>query len=293
MNEFNGELNGTGKRFAILVTRFNSLVTEQLVTGAKDCLLRHGVVEGDIDLYLINTDSGDVQRLHDGEHTEGYPRWFRDGRRIAFHEIDDERNARIFTAVVSNARIESLKPMSNGPFDIEPAPSPDGGAIAFSRPGNNGLNIAILDIASRKIVNVWPADPGEHFPSWRADGAAILFHAPTADNVQILQRSVETAVTTQLTRSSGPNMTAHMNHDASQLVFSSERTDDREIYLLTLESGVETRLTSNPGRDGYPKFSPDGSKVAYHSDNHERPSSIKVLDLQSKNTTEFGCYPLN
>jgi 6,7-dimethyl-8-ribityllumazine synthase len=53
MNEFNGELNGTGKRFAILVTRFNSLITEQLVTGAKDCLLRHGVVEGDIDLYRV------------------------------------------------------------------------------------------------------------------------------------------------------------------------------------------------------------------------------------------------
>jgi len=53
VNEFNGELNGTGRRFAILVTRFNSLVTEQLVIGAKDCLLRHGVVEGDIDLYRV------------------------------------------------------------------------------------------------------------------------------------------------------------------------------------------------------------------------------------------------
>jgi 6,7-dimethyl-8-ribityllumazine synthase len=53
VNEINGDLNGAGKRFAILVTRFNSLVTEQLVTGAKDCLLRHGVAEGDIDLYRV------------------------------------------------------------------------------------------------------------------------------------------------------------------------------------------------------------------------------------------------
>ena len=53
MNEFSGELNGTGKRFAILVTRFNSLVTEQLVTGARDCLLRHGVEEADIDLFRV------------------------------------------------------------------------------------------------------------------------------------------------------------------------------------------------------------------------------------------------
>lgn len=53
MNEFNGNLDGTGKRFAIVVTRFNSLITEQLVTGATDCLIRHGVVEEDIDLYRV------------------------------------------------------------------------------------------------------------------------------------------------------------------------------------------------------------------------------------------------
>lgn len=53
MNEFNGNLDGNGKRFAIVVTRFNSLVTEQLVTGAKDCLLRHGVEDDDIDLFRV------------------------------------------------------------------------------------------------------------------------------------------------------------------------------------------------------------------------------------------------
>lgn len=53
MNEYNGELRGEGKRFALLVTRFNSLVTEQLVTGAKDCLLRHGVADEAIDLFRV------------------------------------------------------------------------------------------------------------------------------------------------------------------------------------------------------------------------------------------------
>ncbi|MFC1575481.1 6,7-dimethyl-8-ribityllumazine synthase [Gemmatimonadota bacterium] len=53
MNEFSGDLNGAGKRFAIVVTRFNSLVTEQLVSGAMDCLLRHGVEEETVDLYRV------------------------------------------------------------------------------------------------------------------------------------------------------------------------------------------------------------------------------------------------
>ena len=53
MNEFHGDLNGSGKRVAIVVTRFNSLITEQLVKGATDCLLRHGVASSDIDLYRV------------------------------------------------------------------------------------------------------------------------------------------------------------------------------------------------------------------------------------------------
>jgi 6,7-dimethyl-8-ribityllumazine synthase len=53
VNEYNGDVHGAGKRFAIVVTRFNSLVTEQLVAGAKDCLLRHGVDEEAIDLYRV------------------------------------------------------------------------------------------------------------------------------------------------------------------------------------------------------------------------------------------------
>lgn len=53
MNEFNGNLDGTGKRIAIVVTRFNSLITEQLVTGATDCLRRHGVEDGHIDLFRV------------------------------------------------------------------------------------------------------------------------------------------------------------------------------------------------------------------------------------------------
>lgn len=37
-----GTLRGEGKRFAIVVSRFNSFITERLLEGAMDCLLRHG-----------------------------------------------------------------------------------------------------------------------------------------------------------------------------------------------------------------------------------------------------------
>jgi 6,7-dimethyl-8-ribityllumazine synthase len=37
-----GTLRGEGRRFAVVVSRFNSFITERLLEGAMDCLLRHG-----------------------------------------------------------------------------------------------------------------------------------------------------------------------------------------------------------------------------------------------------------
>ena len=43
MIEHRGNLDGEGKRFGIVVGRFNDFITRPLLAGAEDCLLRHGV----------------------------------------------------------------------------------------------------------------------------------------------------------------------------------------------------------------------------------------------------------
>ncbi|RJO63206.1 MAG: 6,7-dimethyl-8-ribityllumazine synthase [Myxococcales bacterium] len=43
-----GELKAAGLRFAIIVSRFNSFITERLLDGALDALVRHGAAEKDI-----------------------------------------------------------------------------------------------------------------------------------------------------------------------------------------------------------------------------------------------------
>ena len=51
MNVYEGSLVATGLRFAVVVARFNSLITEQLLAGAVDTLRRHGADEGNLDVY--------------------------------------------------------------------------------------------------------------------------------------------------------------------------------------------------------------------------------------------------
>jgi 6,7-dimethyl-8-ribityllumazine synthase len=47
-NQYSGNLRGEGVRVAIACGRFNDLITERLLAGARDGLLRHGVDEASI-----------------------------------------------------------------------------------------------------------------------------------------------------------------------------------------------------------------------------------------------------
>ena len=48
-----GQLIGKGKRFGIVVSRFNDFITEKLLGGAMDGLLRTGVKENDIHVIKV------------------------------------------------------------------------------------------------------------------------------------------------------------------------------------------------------------------------------------------------
>jgi len=48
MKEIAGQLNAQNRSFGIVVSRFNSFFTEQLLKGAEDCLVRHGANTDDI-----------------------------------------------------------------------------------------------------------------------------------------------------------------------------------------------------------------------------------------------------
>ena len=50
---FEGQLSATGLRFAVVVSRFNSFITERLLGGAMDALRRTGAAEDMIDVVKV------------------------------------------------------------------------------------------------------------------------------------------------------------------------------------------------------------------------------------------------
>lgn len=53
MAEFTGNPAGSGRRIAVVASRFNENVTRALVDGAMDALVKHGVAFHDIDVLWV------------------------------------------------------------------------------------------------------------------------------------------------------------------------------------------------------------------------------------------------
>lgn len=52
-NIYSGDYSTPSGRFGLVAARFNQVIVESLVQGAKDALLRHGVLEGVIDVAWV------------------------------------------------------------------------------------------------------------------------------------------------------------------------------------------------------------------------------------------------
>jgi len=53
MRQIEGRLTAEGRRFGIVISRFNELVTKRLLEGALDCLRRHGAAEENIEIAWV------------------------------------------------------------------------------------------------------------------------------------------------------------------------------------------------------------------------------------------------
>lgn len=53
MRTLEGKLDATGMKVCLVVARFNSFITERLLEGAVDCLVRSGAVAGDLTVVRV------------------------------------------------------------------------------------------------------------------------------------------------------------------------------------------------------------------------------------------------
>ena len=146
-----GDLDGTGMRFGIVVAEFNDFITLKLLDGAKSTLLENGVLESDITIAKV-PGSFEVPVVADGMASSGnYDAVICLGAVIKGETDHYEYVSQGAAEGISRVALDNQIPVMFGVLtthDVEQALDRCGG-----RKGNEGESCAISAIKTVNVLN--------------------------------------------------------------------------------------------------------------------------------------------
>lgn len=115
-------------------------------------------------------------------------------------------------------------------------------------------------------------------PIWAPDGNSIIYNFYGADSTNLVQYSLETALSRKLTQYGAISSSGALSPDGNTLAFILARNDQIDLYTRPTEGGSLKQLTNTKSAEASPHWSPDGTKLAFVSEAQNGRAALFVID---------------
>ncbi|MBL7166523.1 MAG: PD40 domain-containing protein [Dehalococcoidales bacterium] len=227
------------------------------------------------DLYIIEADGGNQERLTTSGVKLGHYDLSPDGRRVIFN-IDED----IYTVNDDGTWWTTLL---SGRQAYEPAWSPDGSKIAFQSWEHDPSEIYVMDVDGGNLVRLTDNSAYDDYPAWSPDGSSIAFVSDRAGGTfQVYVMNADGTDQRRLTFHNEMDLFPAWSPDGTEIVFQSDR-ELRAIWIMNADGTGQRRLTPSTYTTSSPTWSPDGTKILFHSFKDSDTGEVYVMDRDGSN----------
>jgi len=215
-------------------------------------------------LYRVGEDGQELERMTQSAYSDSSPAVSPDGTRVAFVSNRSGRPQIYVMAAQQSSPAWMLVEASQGAN--EPAWRADGKALAYTTYDRGYAQVFVVDLETRKHVNVTDATRHVTAPAWSPDGRRLAVVVQTTDGSQIATIPSSGGLPRTVTRTAGWNAMPCFSPDGRRIAFMSNRDGNPELYTVDPDGERTQRVTVCVAYDGAPRFSSDGKKLLFWSE---------------------------
>ena len=236
-------------------------------------------------IYALNADGSGNQKLIEASIGLNHHDWSPDTLQIAAvgYVNDDTWSIHVFDANGTNlTRLTTTSDV----WDNDPAWSPDGSHIAFTRiyPSQNREEIWIMnaDGSNQHYIGIEGGSA-----KWSPGGTRLIYHSLRNDNYNIYTSDIDGQNEQSLTSATTGEIVPVWSPDGSQIVFTRVEEDLTHEICIMDSNGTNLRQLTEGGA---PKWSPDGSLIAFHSGPFEQ-WEVFIINFDGTNRRQVTNSP--
>jgi Tol biopolymer transport system component len=240
--------------------------------------------DGDFEIWVMNADGSNQQKLTDNNAMDWSPAWSPDGNQIAFITNRDG-NDEVYVMNADGSNIRRLT-QSTEASEGFPAWSPDGMQISFDsdRDGNWDIYVMTSDGADLRRLISSPGD--DWISSWSPDGSKIVFESKRDGNYEIYMIDSDGSDQRRLTVNQTHDGFPTWSPNGMQIAFISRRDGNYEIYSMNADGTNQQRVTNNPAEDSDPAWSPNGEWLTFVSQ-RDGNDEIYIMKANGNSTRQL------
>ena len=232
--------------------------------------------DGNSEIYIMNADGSDPQRLTDNPAYDAWPVWSPDGSQIAFTSTRNGK-ADIYVMDANGSNLRQLTHHSAG--DIWPDWSPDGTRIAFPSRRDGNFEIYVINADGTNLQRLTNTPDAEDFPAWSPDSSQIVFSSIEGNEGTYIMNA-DGGDRQQLTDIVA--LEPAWSPDGTRIAFGSDHEGFRALYVMDADGSNLQRLSQTRAGENCPDWSPDGTRIVFASW-RDGDGEIYVMDADGSN----------